>query len=157
MFDKATSGILENNDRFSSCSKDSIKKNIDRKRSQRPDCFTSADQSICGNKIVEKGEQCDCGDKTTCQEDCCIAAGEANECTLPVRYQCSPSQGMYHAVTVFILEHSFAPFAHFYNYTDAQKQLLFFCVSVAFFFWSNDFCKILKMKTKFHRKEPGMI
>ena len=95
MFDKATSGILENNDRFSSCSKDKIKKNIDRKRSQQPDCFTSSDQPICGNKMVEKGEQCDCGDKTTCQEKCCIPAGENQECTLPEQHQCSPSQGMY--------------------------------------------------------------
>ena len=103
MFDKATSGILENNDRFSSCSKDSIKKNIDRKRSQRPGCFTSEDQSICGNKIVEKDEQCDCGDKTTCKEieNCCIPAGEANQCTLPVQHQCSPSQGMYQSQCSF--------------------------------------------------------
>ena len=83
--------------------KTASKKNIDRKRSQRPDCFTSEDQSICGNKIVEKGEQCDCGDKATCKEieNCCIPAGEANQCTLPVQHQCSPSQGMYQSQCSF--------------------------------------------------------
>ena len=97
MFDKATSGVLENNDRFSKCSKDSIKANVDLKRSANPDCFTKQDQPICGNKIVEKGEQCDCGDQLTCTEDCCFPAGDDRQCTLKDRKQCSPSQGMYQA------------------------------------------------------------
>lgn len=97
MFDKATSGIEPNNDRFSKCSKDSIKQNINRVRSkQGSKCFIKSDDPICGNKIVEKGEQCDCGDTNTCTEDCCIPAGQNNECKLKIGKTCSPSQGLCH-------------------------------------------------------------
>ena len=101
MFDKATSGIEPNNDRFSVCSKDSIKKNINRVRSRKDNtCFIKADEPICGNKIVEKGEICDCGDTNTCTEDCCVPAStdpakpNANQCNLKTGKDCSPSQGL---------------------------------------------------------------
>jgi len=93
MFDKATSGIKANNDRFSKCSKDSIKQNVDLKRGKNADCFIKSDTPICGNKIVEENEQCDCGDETTCTEKCCVPAGRNRECKLQVNQQCSPSQG----------------------------------------------------------------
>ncbi|KAL9988652.1 hypothetical protein ACROYT_G003122 [Oculina patagonica] len=99
MSDKATSGIKPNNDRFSICSKDSIKKNINRHRSKDNACFIRADEPICGNKIVERGEQCDCGDTETCTEDCCEPASadpskpRVNQCKLKSGKICSPSQG----------------------------------------------------------------
>lgn len=101
MFDKATSGIEPNNDQFSVCSKDSIKQNINRHRSKQDStCFIKADEPICGNKIVERGEQCDCGDTETCTEDCCEPAStdpskpRINQCKLKVGKICSPSQGL---------------------------------------------------------------
>lgn len=93
MFDKATSGMKANNDRFSKCSKDSIKQNVDLKRGKNADCFIKSDAPICGNKVVEENEQCDCGDETTCTENCCVPAGRNRECKLQVNQQCSPSQG----------------------------------------------------------------
>ena len=98
MFDKATSGIEPNNDRFSVCSKDSIEKNVNRVRSkQGSTCFIKSDDPICGNKIVEEGEQCDCGDLNTCTEDCCFPGGSGNnQCKLRPGKTCSPSQGLCH-------------------------------------------------------------
>lgn len=93
MFEKATSGMKANNDRYSKCSKDSIKKNVDLKRRKNPDCFIQSDKAICGNKIVEENEQCDCGDQVTCTEKCCVPAGLNRECKLQIKKQCSPSQG----------------------------------------------------------------
>ena len=97
MFDKATSGIEPNNDRFSVCSKDSIKRNVNRVRSKPGStCFIKSDAPICGNKIVEEGEVCDCGNEDTCTEDCCFPAGSNSQCELRLGKTCSPSQGLYH-------------------------------------------------------------
>lgn len=95
MFDKATSGVRANNDRFSKCSKDEIKTNVDFKRQKYSDCFKRGDEPICGNKIVEENEQCDCGDENTCTEKCCIPAGKERACKLVLQsgILCSPSQG----------------------------------------------------------------
>ena len=101
MFDKATSGIEPNNDRFSPCSKDSIKENVNFKRNKKKDCFVNPKEPLCGNKIVEEGEECDCGNDNTCAEDCCIPANSdpskknPGQCSLRVKggYVCSPSQG----------------------------------------------------------------
>ena len=101
MFDKATSGVQANNDRFSPCSKSSIKRNVDLKRQRNSDCFTKSNQPICGNKIREEGEQCDCGDDNTCTtKECCVPASKdpsnANprQCKLQIGKQCDPSQGL---------------------------------------------------------------
>ena len=99
MFDKATSGIEPNNDRFSPCSKDRIKENVNKKREKKKTCFIKPDEAICGNKIVEENEECDCGDVNTCTEDCCIPANSdpskknPGQCFLRGGYVCSPSQG----------------------------------------------------------------
>lgn len=102
MFDKATSGIQANNDRFSKCSKDSIKQNVDSKRSRNNDCFTKSNVPICGNKIVEEGEACDCGDDNTCTTSaCCVPAStdpnnpNSRQCKLQDGQQCDPSQGLF--------------------------------------------------------------
>lgn len=50
--------------------------------------------SLCGNGIVEEGEECDCGYGTDCKESCCIdASQDTNKCKLKPGKQCSPSQG----------------------------------------------------------------
>lgn len=72
MFDKVIFGIEFNNDRFLLCSKDRIKENVNKKREKKKICFIKFDEVICGNKIVEENEECDCGDVNICIEDCCI-------------------------------------------------------------------------------------
>ena len=38
-----------------------------------------AEEAYCGNKIVEEGEQCDCGFAEDCRkDDCCIGRNEAD-------------------------------------------------------------------------------
>ena len=100
MYDKATSGDRYNNNKFSNCSLKSIKLNVDSKRSDanRAFCFITADKPLCGNMVVETGEQCDCGDKNTCKEQCCNPAGTSNECKLKAGVDCSPSQGNVYAI-----------------------------------------------------------
>lgn len=41
-------------------------------------------QPICGNGLVEAGEQCDCGYSDQCKDECCYNANEAdgNKCKL---------------------------------------------------------------------------
>ena len=39
---------------------------------RKKNCFQKSDGAFCGNKIVEVGEECDCGfDDAECQETCC--------------------------------------------------------------------------------------
>lgn len=33
-------------------------------------------QPICGNGLVEEGEQCDCGYRNDCKDECCYNADE---------------------------------------------------------------------------------
>ncbi len=47
-----------------------------------------SDAAICGNQVVEEGEECDCGFKEDCTEDCCRVAGETNGCTLKAGKTC---------------------------------------------------------------------
>lgn len=54
--------------------------------------------SLCGNGVVEAGEECDCGWEEDCRDECCFPQrrypppGE-KPCTLTPRSICSPSQG----------------------------------------------------------------
>ena len=51
--------------------------------------------AICGNQVVEEGEQCDCGFKDDCADDkCCNDAESKDGCKLKAGVQCSPSQGL---------------------------------------------------------------
>lgn len=92
MFPKATSGTDPNNRKFSKCSVDYVSPVLETKAES---CFQQTDAAICGNQVVEEGEECDCGFKEDCKEDmCCYNADEAKSCQLKPNKQCSPSQGL---------------------------------------------------------------
>jgi hypothetical protein len=50
--------------------------------------------SYCGNEIIETGEQCDCGDRTSChiRDPCCVAKDDwlldIRRCRLKSTAQC---------------------------------------------------------------------
>ncbi|KAM9817495.1 disintegrin and metalloproteinase domain-containing protein 10-like [Neosynchiropus ocellatus] len=92
MFSRATSGDKPNNNKFSPCS---IELMSDVLKSKKDICFVESGLPICGNKIVEEGEVCDCGDREECDDPCCYDSGEerAKRCRLQPGKLCSPSQG----------------------------------------------------------------
>lgn len=59
--------------------------------------FTEPQISLCGNGVVEEGEECDCGWEGDCRDPCCYPQrrhpppGET-PCRLTPRSVCSPSQ-----------------------------------------------------------------
>ena len=73
MFASATSGDRDNNNKFSPCSVKNISAVLDAVADNKKyNCFQESDGAFCGNKIVEDGEECDCGfDETECAEQCC--------------------------------------------------------------------------------------
>ena len=73
MFASATSGDRDNNNKFSPCSVKNISAVLDAVADgKKNNCFQESDGAFCGNKIVEDGEECDCGfDETECAEQCC--------------------------------------------------------------------------------------
>uniref|UniRef100_A0A8C6M8W7 Disintegrin and metalloproteinase domain-containing protein 10 n=1 Tax=Nothobranchius furzeri TaxID=105023 RepID=A0A8C6M8W7_NOTFU len=92
MYARATSGDKYNNNKFSICSIRNISGVLTKKRN---DCFVESGQPICGNGLVEDGEQCDCGYSDQCTDSCCYDANqeEGKKCTLKPNKLCSPSQG----------------------------------------------------------------
>lgn len=97
MFPKATSGADLNNRKFSSCSVAYVSPVIETKGQGNNGCFKATNASICGNQVVEKDEECDCGFDEDCKSDeagCCNSATEANGCKLKSGKTCSPSQGL---------------------------------------------------------------
>lgn len=55
-------------------------------------------QAICGNGVVDPGEECDCGWEEDCKDTCCFPMTshplpDQKPCTLTSRASCSPSQG----------------------------------------------------------------
>lgn len=98
MFARATSGDKKNNNKFSPCSLNSINPVLNSKARSNKGCFTEPQIAICGNGVVEAGEQCDCGWEEDCKEDCCYpqrrhAPLEQPPCHLTPHSICSPSQG----------------------------------------------------------------
>ncbi|XP_025052354.1 disintegrin and metalloproteinase domain-containing protein 10-like [Alligator sinensis] len=91
MFGHATDGWQHNNDRFSTCSIEYIGKLL---RAKKDTCFVETDRPICGNRIVDPGEECDVGNDIS--NHCCYAAREPNGigCRLKPGAQCSSSQGL---------------------------------------------------------------
>nr|XP_020461326.1 disintegrin and metalloproteinase domain-containing protein 10 isoform X1 [Monopterus albus] len=92
MYARATSGDKLNNNKFSICSIRNISAVLANKRDS---CFVESGQPICGNGLVESGEQCDCGYSDQCKESCCYSANEeeGKRCKLQPGKKCSPSQG----------------------------------------------------------------
>ena len=91
MYASATSGDRPNNNQFSGCSKDNITKVLDavfNERFSKVNCFEAKQAEFCGNNIIEKGEQCDCGYKEDCKDQCCYGRKEVNECKLKSRAAC---------------------------------------------------------------------
>eukprot|EP00095_Tigriopus_kingsejongensis_P005881 maker-scaffold38_size502422-snap-gene-4.24 protein:Tk05881 transcript:maker-scaffold38_size502422-snap-gene-4.24-mRNA-1 annotation:"disintegrin and metalloproteinase domain-containing protein 10 isoform x3" len=104
MFASATSGDRDNNNKFSHCSKSNISAVLDAiTDGRKPNCFTESDGAFCGNKIVEEGEECDCGfDENECTEQCCFPRkssdlsdeeNKRNRCRRKPNTDCSPSEG----------------------------------------------------------------
>lgn len=105
MFASATSGDRPNNSKFSQCSVRNISAVLDAIREHKKNnCFTASNGSFCGNKIVEEGEECDCGyDNEECSEHCCYPRivsefdkfqnSSAEACRRKPNTECSPSQG----------------------------------------------------------------
>nr|XP_029134117.1 disintegrin and metalloproteinase domain-containing protein 10-like [Labrus bergylta] len=91
MFPYASDGVHENNDKFSPCSLKHISKIL---KLKKDDCFVVSDQPICGNKIVEKDEECDVGDND--KDLCCFSSKQTIgvQCRLRPGKACSPSQGL---------------------------------------------------------------
>lgn len=73
MFASATSGDRPNNSKFSTCSVRNISSVLDAiEENKKRNCFSASAGAFCGNKIVEAGEECDCGyDKNECNDVCC--------------------------------------------------------------------------------------
>ncbi|XP_018322244.1 disintegrin and metalloproteinase domain-containing protein 10 isoform X2 [Agrilus planipennis] len=105
MFASATSGDRPNNSKFSSCSIGNISSVLDAIfETKKRNCFSASAGAFCGNKIVEAGEECDCGyDNLECMDSCCyprivdpldkVMNQSAKGCHKRKKAQCSPSQG----------------------------------------------------------------
>ncbi|KAF4532479.1 hypothetical protein B566_EDAN003055 [Ephemera danica] len=105
MFASATSGDRPNNSKFSACSVGNISNVLDAiEDSKKRNCFSASAGAFCGNKIVEAGEECDCGfNDEECQDNCCyprilseldrMKNQSARGCHRRDKTQCSPSQG----------------------------------------------------------------
>ncbi|KAL1518117.1 hypothetical protein ABEB36_001789 [Hypothenemus hampei] len=98
MFARATSGDKKNNNKFSPCSLKSINPVLNYKARSVKGCFTEPKAAICGNGVVEEGEECDCGWEEDCRDQCCFPMRryppiDEPPCSLTPRSVCSPSQG----------------------------------------------------------------
>ncbi|XP_061457811.1 disintegrin and metalloproteinase domain-containing protein 10-like [Rhineura floridana] len=91
MFSFATDGGEFNNDKFSPCSIAYIANIL---RVKKDVCFAETDRPICGNRIVDPGEECDVGNEDA--DACCYGPAEPSgiRCRLKPGALCSPSQGL---------------------------------------------------------------
>uniref|UniRef100_A0A673I7J2 ADAM10 endopeptidase n=1 Tax=Sinocyclocheilus rhinocerous TaxID=307959 RepID=A0A673I7J2_9TELE len=91
MFPQASYKIEENSDKFSPCSLRHMSHILNIKKDK---CFVVSEHPICGNRIVEEGEECDVGHDES--DPCCYSSKEPAgiECRLKPDKQCSPSQGL---------------------------------------------------------------
>jgi disintegrin and metalloproteinase domain-containing protein 10 len=105
MFSSATSGDRPNNSKFSQCSIRNISNVLDAiDDTKKRNCFKVNEGAFCGNKIVEIGEECDCGfNDEECRDRCCYPRivseydlslnASAKGCSRRKGTECSPSQG----------------------------------------------------------------
>ncbi|KAK3533260.1 hypothetical protein QTP70_014330 [Hemibagrus guttatus] len=91
MFPQASDEVKENSERFSPCSLRHMSRLL---KFKKDNCFIVSDQPICGNQILEKGEECDVG--LNANDPCCYSSRESIgiQCRLKPNTQCSPSQGL---------------------------------------------------------------
>jgi hypothetical protein len=88
MFESSNSGYDRNNYQFSNCSIRQIHKVL---YTLAEKCFKEEQRALCGNGILEDGEQCDAGGKLTTDVDrtkrdpCCT-----DDCQLRTNAVCSP-------------------------------------------------------------------
>ncbi|XP_060701984.1 disintegrin and metalloproteinase domain-containing protein 10-like isoform X1 [Hemiscyllium ocellatum] len=90
MYRYASSGDDYNNDKLSDCTIHYISEILKRKKDR---CFHKSTKPICGNQLVEEGEQCDVGHTNT--DPCCYGASQSEgaPCQLKPGKRCSPTQG----------------------------------------------------------------
>lgn len=97
MYRSATTGREKNNKNFSDCSRNQMGPLLHALVKNVPKfCFTKFNGSLCGNGIVEEGEECDCGYGGECKDKCCFDASEKDStkrCKLRPGASCSPTQG----------------------------------------------------------------
>lgn len=104
MYASATSGERPNNHKFSYCSVKNITSVLMAVTStdNKDNCFEVDNGPFCGNKIVEEGEECDCGyNAQECTEKCCVPRevsldgdyGGSLSCHRVRGKECSPSEG----------------------------------------------------------------
>lgn len=74
MYEQLVDGSKRNNFHFSSCSRNEIKQNVIMKTDRLKSCLLEEYFPLCGNGIIDEGEECDCGYKSKCQDPCCNAA-----------------------------------------------------------------------------------
>ncbi|XP_072338981.1 disintegrin and metalloproteinase domain-containing protein 10 isoform X2 [Scyliorhinus torazame] len=84
MYPSASDGKGYNNDKLSPCSIKYISKILLAKKDK---CFQESGQPICGNQLVEEGEECDVGYNNA--DPCCNELS----CKLKPGKECSPTQG----------------------------------------------------------------
>lgn len=65
--------------------------------------------SLCGNGVVEAGEECDCGWEEDCRDSCCFPQrryppAEEVPCTLTPGSICSPSQVSFTPYHIILLQ-----------------------------------------------------
>lgn len=100
MYRRATTGLEDNNNKFSNCSLEtmgSVVIAVKNQLSGKTNCLTECSQiGYCGNRNVEDNEECDCGFVSECTDNCCYPAGSSNpnlSCKLKPGARCSPSRG----------------------------------------------------------------
>ncbi|XP_052240254.1 disintegrin and metalloproteinase domain-containing protein 10-like isoform X2 [Dreissena polymorpha] len=100
MYSHATPGTKPNNNKMSSCSIESIGPILEAKAWSAVGCFVQNTGQICGNRVVEGDEECDCGWGEECVESCCNPQvenpglpGLETPCTRKSSAVCSPSEG----------------------------------------------------------------
>nr|XP_034376437.1 disintegrin and metalloproteinase domain-containing protein 26A-like [Arvicanthis niloticus] len=76
-----------NSPKFSNCSYEEMLSVVTRRNClyNTPDTLVTTLVAICGNNLVEEGEQCDCGSSKSCSKDPCCSEG----CVLKPGAQCA--------------------------------------------------------------------
>ncbi|XP_050035653.2 disintegrin and metalloproteinase domain-containing protein 10-like [Dermacentor andersoni] len=99
MYESATKGDRPNNGRFSPCSIGNISAilvPVFKGQSTRENCFQRHSGPVCGNRIVEGNEECDCGlNEAECTDKCCYprhAQNKSLSCRLKPFAQCSRAE-----------------------------------------------------------------